>query len=68
MKDTDNGLQAHQILNSLNLFFIIKKLNQKDSRIIKMLMAGYNQKEIIKKLKTNYPYIKRLLQRLKKLL
>ncbi len=67
-QETDNGNQAESLLNNNNIILAINKLNKEDRAIIKMLSEGYTQSEVILKYKTNYPYIKRLLKRLKTLI
>ncbi len=68
MEDTDNGQSVNQIISQINVTQTLSRLNKKDRLIIKLLQDGYNQKEIMKTTKTNYPYIKRLKKRLIKLL
>jgi hypothetical protein len=68
IEKSDYGSQAQQLLSSIELKLLTRRLNKKDQRIVKMLMAGYKQKEVIQKLKTNYPYIARLRKRLMRMI
>jgi hypothetical protein len=62
----DNGEQSEQLFKIINIKMVIDKLSPKDKGIVEMIESGQHKKDIIKKYKTNYPYIIRLLKKIRK--
>ena len=62
---TDNWQGAEEIEAEANLYWLLKRLPEKEGSVLKLYIKGYTQKEIAEKLGINQSNISRLLKRIK---
>jgi len=62
----DEGKAVREIEESIDLHYAIKRLPIQEQKIVKLKLAGYNQKEISDRLSVPYSTIKRKMSLLRK--